>query len=43
MNKRARMNTEGVLLALSSDDEDEFDVDDPDEPSWTEVMTTSLT
>ena len=32
MSKRARINTEDVLLALgiSYDDEDEFEVDDPD-------------
>ena len=34
MSKRARMSTENVLLALglSSNDEDVFEVDDPDEP-----------
>ena len=32
MTKRARYTTEEVLLAVDSDDEDDYDVDDPGEP-----------
>lgn len=32
MTKRARYTTDEVLLAVDSDDEDDYDVDDPGEP-----------
>ena len=32
MTKRARISTQDVIDAIYSDDEDDFDVDDPDEP-----------
>ena len=32
MTKRARMSTQDVIDAIYSDDDDDFDVDDPDEP-----------
>ena len=32
MTKRARYTTEEVLLAVDSDNEDDYDVDDPGEP-----------
>ena len=32
MSKRVRMNTEDVLQRLDDDENDEFEVDDPDKP-----------
>ena len=32
MTKRARMSTQNVIDAIYSDDDDDFDVDDPNEP-----------